>query len=354
MDCKIFDIPFRVISDESDFNCKDGEILFEDKDLGVGDALPGLGDKGLGIGEKMAKVEFGLVRSVLPGWHINPDVYPVKTVVGKDSSMEYWNKIAAQLLQQLKWEAEDQNMFVSPFYVMAGWKTAAGQFLPASDPVLMVPNSVIPVVTTDGGITSDELDMKVAAAVCRLWLKIKTSEILRDYVGTVESLEILVSDPILKYDSYTLLPTKHATTDNYCESLDPVSGTISRERVCTQTLNLAWKAPSNSLSVGELKENFSNSKNFFTYASLPLGEVDLYDGWTDILSSRFTVNGVSGKNRQHVSFTQRADGELILESENQKHQTVVGTGREIDVITRPLKLSGAGRMKVTRFVSLRG
>ena len=330
MDCKIFDIPFLPRTPESDFSCQDGEI-----ESPYGFSPEGENSDSI-LSEGLKSIEFALVRTILPGWHVNPDIYPVKTLVASDPSMEYWNRLTAQLLRQFKSEADENRLFVAPFYVRAAWKTVSGTYLAASDPVLLTPNTGFPVVTTDGDISDKELDFKVAGAVCSLYFRLPLPEVLREYVGVIRSLDIFVSDPPLKYDSLSLLlPVKHAATDNCCESLDLKTGVVSRERVCTQTLPIGWKAP--VTAVPDLPKGLNSA--YRRIAALPFEQMAPgdYDEWTAV-----------------PSLPRLGEGWGAPASDNSLSEGIKGTDSEIDIITRPLKLSGAGRLKILRRVFLRG
>ena len=68
MDCKIFDIPFRPRTPESDFSCRDGEI---ESPYGFS---PEEENSDSVLSEGLKSIEFALVRTILPGWHVNPDI----------------------------------------------------------------------------------------------------------------------------------------------------------------------------------------------------------------------------------------------------------------------------------------
>ena len=346
MGSKFFDIQFRSHSSDSDFACRDGEVNGDEVngDKGYGDG--GYRDEGYGInGDKGyggigIDIQFGLVRDTLRGWHANPDQFPMKTLVATEGSMEYWTRLGAQLLARFKNEAGLQGLFVAPFYVMAAWKMADGGYMSPTEPVLMMPNSVVPLVATDGDVTATELEFKIAAAVCSLYFRMAAPEALRDWVGKIESLEIFVSEPLIDYDTFSaFLPSRHVTTDNHCESLDPVSGVISRQRVCTETLQLAWSAnQKGSWSVDK-------GRKFYAIASVPLSEVDLAEEWTGagIRDGIYGDKG-SGMTFEEISGRRGSSVPIVIE----------GKDEETEVETRPLKLSGAGELKRISRVYLRG
>ena len=339
---KIFDIPFRWRTNNSDFLCNDGElesVPSPDENFGDNQLFPT--SPGFSYDDKLpaslqSLTSFALKRTTLPGWNINPDQYPMKTLVASEPSMEYWNKLTAQLLGRFQSEAASQNLFTAPFYAKAAWKLTTGQYISITDPFLLTPNSQIPVVTTDGNILADEVKFKVAGAVCSLTLKMTAPEWLRDWVGIIEALEIFVSNPLIKYDSLTsLLPSKNVTTDNYCEAIDPVSGNVKRTRVCTESLPIGWKAA----KLETLKET-----SYIRYASIPLADVDLLrdrsslDAWVTPAGEEFNSSLSSSSDKS--KFT---DPVIIF-----------GRNETVNLKTRPIKLSSPGELKRVSQIFLRG
>lgn len=340
MNSKFCDIPFRSRSIDSDFICKDGEVEW-------GGFLQG-SDHSNNYGNgtlPSPDIDFALVRQWLSGWHLNADQYPMKTLVATTPSLEYWTNLGSQLLSQFKSEAENENLFVAPFYVAAAWKTRNGVYLSPSSPVLLTPNSTVPLVSTDGDINSPELDFKIAAAVCSLFFKMRAPELLRDWVGIIESMEIFVSDPRQSYDTFhAFLPYKHITTDNYCESLDPDTGEIAKRRVCTETLTLAWKA---NCDFSGGSENGTGDTIYHRFASVPLSEVDIKGEWSELIPAHHISSGIENG----LSYNELLTGGYGKKSEP---MVIEGTGEEISVMTRPLKLSSGVAFKRIYRAYLRG
>lgn len=341
MGSKFFDIPFLTRSSDSDFACKDGELELTSTDS----ILP---SRGL---PPKPEVNFALCRTTLAGWHIHPDVYPTKSVVASEATLNCWTPLASQLLAQLQSDATFQHKFVSPVFVTAAWKSVSGIYLSTSDPVLIIPNSMVPLVALDSDILREEAELKIAGAVGSLYMQLRAPEYLRDFVGIIDSLEILVSEPLQKYDSLiAFLPSKRVTTDSFCESLDPATGAISRERICTEILLLAWRAAVSGLTDFDSTEGCTDRK-FYPFASIPLSEVDLADKWTEVSENSRIIrmsNGIAaGKSYQEIL----KDSSAPSKSRN---YIVEGDGSVIDVMTRPLKLNGAGEFKRVRKVYVRG
>ena len=352
-----FDIPFRVKSPESDFICKDGEIAsargvnvmsadgFEVLSMEAADE-----SHDTATAAPVPEISFALVRETLPGWHIHPDVYPNKIIPASNPSIEYWTEMGARLLPLFKSEAERQNLFVAPFYAMGAWKSTEGYYLATSTPQLMIPNSEVPVVATDGDLSSSELEMRVAGAVCSLNFKLRAPEILRDWVGKIGSLEILVSSPLQTYDSYhSFVPLRSLTTDSWCESLDKETGIISRKRICTEILKFGWKALTGYSGLNSSGLDGKNMK-YFTLASIPLRDVDLLEDWTRVTSgSEWNRGGYSD-----TFITYKEFGGVPAKSHAGKTATLIGQGGEFEIETRPIKLSSGGRLKRMRKTFLRG
>lgn len=339
MGSKFFDIPFRTPSSDSDFNCKDGELDFLNvTGLDHPDTLPA------------PDIDFTLVRTFLPGWHINPEAYPSKTLVATNPSMEYWTPLAGSLLKQFESEAQSRRLFVAPVYVLAAWRSTSGSYINACTPQLLIPNSEPPLVATDGAVTAADLLFKIAGAVCSLYFRIKAPEVLRDFVGKISGLEIFVSNPLQKYDTYNLLlPSRNVITNSWCRSLDISSGIIADRRICSEMLALAWKA-SYSGEIGENSDNpegdYKNLK-FYPFAGIPLREVDRAYDW--MKPEEVGTGLTAGTSLTYSEILNGGYG-------GAKTSTLIihGKGENIDIMTRPLKLSGAGEFKQVRSVHLRG
>ncbi|MCH5239282.1 MAG: hypothetical protein J1F38_03590 [Muribaculaceae bacterium] len=359
MDGKFFDIPFRLKSSDSDFICKDGEIASA-INLGYegeieGDSLSISGIAGAGVDLPPAPdIDFAIIRDVLKGWHAVPDDFPKQTIIATDPSLEYWTKMASQFLSQFQSEGSVNSLFIAPFYVMGTWKTIGGSYLSASEPVIMVPNSSVPLVATDDNLTATELEFRVAAAVCSLYFRMRAPEVLRKWVGKIESLEILVSDPLQKYDSYSaFLPRKRVTTSNFCRALDLTTGEVKETKVCTMTLPVAWQA--NLKGVGE--ENLDSWINadlkFYPFATIPLGEIDRAGEW-GAAGMRGIGDRLYGGKSTGVDLKE-LKGEGI--GETSKSAALIylrGEDSNFTLKTRPIKLTGAGALKSSRRLYLRG
>lgn len=365
MDSKFFDIPFRTPCEEGDFNCKDGELEF----LNIGGIEEwNLNNGGLTDGDKEGTtgserdiltpvVDFAGVRDVLKGWHINSDQFPAKTLVASEPSMEYWTKLAAGLLNQFQSEAFLQNLFVAPFYVTAAWKMKEGVYLKPAKATLIIPNSEVPPVATDSLIEKEELEFRIAAALCTLYMKMEAPESLRDMVGKIVSLEVFISRPLHTYDSFrTFVPARRVVTNAYCESLNLTTGKISRERVCTETLPTAWIAGLKGQKMEDETDRAEGSQNyrereFYTFASIPLGDVDLATEWIRI--DKYVEGNWSSPEERGEGIRYCDIGQSLRKGKSSAY-VVEGKEGEVALTTRPLKLSGAGMVKNVSRIYLRG
>lgn len=350
MGSNFFDLPFLLPTPVSEFCCKDGEISIAENvtvfcdgtETDISDSLFDYTDQ-----PPLPEVDFALSRSVLAGWHLSTDQFPNKILATVDSSMEFLTDMASRLLLQFKSDASYQNMFVSPFFAMAAWKSVSSRYLRTSEPVLLVPNSRIPLVASEGVTASEEITMKIAGAVCSLNFRFHLNEQLRDWVGKISSLDILVSESLHNYNSLTtLFPSRRATTDSWCESLDRNSGTISRKRLTSETFPLAWQAADFGKDF-TITDASGSSLKYYPFASVDLGDVDLAQTWkvpgNDI--GRFLYNPKTG-------FTQSD----LTEVKAVRNRSVIlkGEGKEINLKTRVLKLGSGAKLKRISAVRLRG
>ena len=272
MNQTIYDIPFRNCSALSDFSCKDGEIaeavnVTLSSSSGDNLALPTLESP------PIPDISFGITRDVLHGWHIATDMYPSKTLSGSSPSIDYWNSLTPQFLAQFQSEAINGNLFVAPFYAMAVWKTVEGSYLSPTQPVLLIPNSEAPLIATDSDISGNDVEFRVAGAVAALCCKFKRNEMIRDWVNRIASLEIFVSEPAHYYNTREImLPAKRVATENYGLFTNPDTGSVSKVRICSEILPLAWKC--NTYIKTKPQE-----LSYFPFASVPLSEVDTMTTW---------------------------------------------------------------------------
>lgn len=364
MGSKFYDIPFRLRTAESDFICKDGELYsvtgltlrgadgnIYTSPLGGNEDSNILGWNQGGVSLPPAPdIDFAIVRDTLKGWHLMADDFPAKSLVASTASMEYWNQLAAKLLRQFKSEAEAQHLFVAPFYVMAVWKTVDGTYLSPTTPEMIIPNSGVPVVATFDDPSDSEIEFKVAAALGNLYFKMRAPEVLRDWVGKIASLEIMVSPGLYDYDTFDILiPSRKVTSSNYCRSLDLSTGVIANRQICTVTLPLAWTTSAYNKG-GNLAQS-NQPTYFYPFVSIPLSEIDIMNEWGSTLNRGSLSSDVfAGEKISYASLTSADSATKGVAST----LTLQGNDGDFSFQTRPIKLSGGGELKRMRRVFLRG
>lgn len=356
MDGKFFDIPFLPLSALSDFACKDGEIasfsgcIMTDRSAiypPSGDQpSSGLLQELLGERPPAPEVTFALSRAVLPGWHINYDAYPLKHMNCSSPSAENWGEIATELLDRFETEALGQNLFTSPFLVMAAWRLKNGALLSPSSPVVMVPNSTFPLVSTAGSIDSSSLDLRVIAALCSLFWKISLPEKLREWVGKIEGIEILLSRQQKFYDpSRKFLYATRVSPQGYSLSLDPATSSIVSTPVCTEVQPVAWIPVAAGPEVAG--SSLSSLDSFFTVSSIPLGSLVPIGDFQPVDHNCGNLAYIYSNNPSLRDISAKSDSVI-------KYPLFMAIGGEISLITRPMKLSDAGLFKRVRKAFLRG
>lgn len=290
MGSKIYDIPFRTPSSLSDFACTDGELLLTDGAI-ITDASGVINSDDASSGYEFNSdfspqtppppdVRFALKRAILKGWHPFPEAFPSMTMVNGDPTPESWGRIAKQLLQDFEREAVNQNLLTSPVRILAAWRLADGSFISPSHPQTLVPNSEPPIVSAVDSPDNEELELRIAAALGSLQWRISLPESLRDWVGKIISLDIMVSSPQQLYDpDKSFIYGRRVTSTNYTESLD-AEGSSVKTQVCTQTLPYAWKP----VSASPLVKNsvIASLNEFFTIASIPLGDLKPIDSFREL------------------------------------------------------------------------
>lgn len=367
MSSKYFDIPFLPRSHRSDFSCKDGEISSAknllingvDAEAFISSSLIGSGsypseEGGINVPPE-PEVDFAMVRTTLNGWHVSPDDFPSLTLSAKEPTMEYWNDLVRGLLTQFKTEVRSQHLFVAPFFVMAAWKTVAGTYLNSTKPLLMIPNSELPWIGTYDSTDASEVNFKIAAAVGSLYFKIKAPEVLREWVGIISSLEILVSSPLIEFSNdQPSLPVRRVSPTTFSRCLDLTTGKISDERITTVTFPQAWKGVSNysgtftGIESSEITE--ISTMKFYPFASVPLGEVDRATVW-GAAGLRGIGDFLYGYSRDGIKYSALLG---IPETASPKDIIITGEGKSFSLTTRPLKLTKGGEFKMCRFIYLRG
>lgn len=209
MKSKVFSIPLRRSSAAGDYSCADGEIestegleISGSRDIsqlpdepGGGSFAPFSSRKRIALPEPPA-VTFSLLRSVLPGWHANPEAFPSMTVDSDGTASEDWGRCALGLLRRLKADACRHGLFVEPFLALAALRLADGSHILPSVPVLLTPNSSVLPVAGESDLSVGSMRMRVMAAVCRLQAGITMPALPEEWAERVTCLDIFVSRPL--------------------------------------------------------------------------------------------------------------------------------------------------------------
>lgn len=354
MATKSYDFPFLSRSYRSDFSCRDGEIALaegciptDSDSLYTSDgADPDYISPYEGEEPPAPEVRFALSRTILPGWHVSTDNFPARTLNCPDPSIESWGKLAGDLLKQFTAEATGCSLFTSPFLIMAAWRLYDGRYVSPSSPVVLTPNSSAPVVAAAVSPGVVNQDLRIPAALCVPVWKISLPEQLRDWVGLILSLDILVSRQQQLYDPAAVpVYGTSVTTDSVCIALDPAIGKVTEQQVCTAMLPYAWKTVAASPSVAD--SAISSLSAFYTISSLPLaslspmgeyGNVEFNCGnLATVYAGEPAVRNLSGSS-----------------AASRQEVTLVSTGEPLRITTRPFKLSGAGVLKSVSKVFVRG
>lgn len=309
---KFLNIPFRSKSSCSDFSCKDGEIeSFSGVTLSCASGSsvspddPFMKDPGY-LPEFSAElppppqIQYTLIRSTLPGWHIISDSYPSKTVTNSSPSLKSWGEKAREVLNEFMEDSEITGRFVKPFLALAAWRLNDGSTVAPSVPVLLIPNSEPPLVAAPSAVAdTEEMDIRVVAAVCKLCYRIKLPESLREFASKISSLDLFVSHPLKLYD-----PTKNftaysrITSSCFCHSLDQLTGEATERIVSQETFPLAWKPSGQG-------EEITSLEKFFLISSIPFHKLKEDD---DFLETDFNTGSghIFGNDSFTPSYCQKA------------------------------------------------
>ncbi len=260
MKSKVFSVLLRRPSAAGDYSCADGEIesleglrmvsgqsdlsdssdqsdlsdLSDSSDL----RCPFTGRREVALPEPPA-VEFSLERGVLPGWHSHPETFPSRAMESAGKQSSDWGRQALRLLDDLKREASDSNLFVQPFFAIAALRLPDGNRILPSPPVLLTPNTSSPLVAGDSDLSLSTMTMRAVAAICRLRAKV-TLPSSEEWKEVATHLDILVSAPISLFSGDKITGLHNAVSDNRSHS----AGTDGQEREHTlldEAIAQSWR-----------------------------------------------------------------------------------------------------------------
>jgi len=256
MKSKVFSVLLRRPTAAGDYSCPDGEIGDINGGLTFAPQSDGAADSGtesdnpaslpeiekdftLSLPESPV-VEFSLQKSILAGWHSNPDMFPSETVASSGETSRNWGENAMRLLDSFSSDAARQNLFVEPFFAIAALRLADGNHILPSVPVLLTPNSCAPLVAGEEDLSLTVMKMRIVAAVCALRCRITVPDSLKEWKGKVTHLDIFVSSPVALYPRQGSATGYHqAKTGNFSHCLDS-SGTEGEHLLSDSTWPQAW------------------------------------------------------------------------------------------------------------------
>lgn len=277
------DITFKTRSGKSDFACSDGEleniagcevITADSESASEEETFDNFGyvkDYQPSMPPQPAAA-FALVRTSMPGWNSSPDLMPSKSVSLDGTSLSELEKSGRQLLQEFNSDAESSGLFTRPVLIISVWRLKTGGMISPSLPVMIIPNSSRPAVGISRNSSSEEAEFGITSAIGKLYWKISLPESLRDWIGRIESLEIMVSRPLQLYDlSQQMVYGKRLASESFTLSYDPTSGKSSESRVCTEVIAEGWLPAAPSPTMKDATP-FALDE-FFTIASFPLEDL---------------------------------------------------------------------------------
>lgn len=244
MKSKTITIPLRLPSATDEWLAPDGEVASysnmtaTDDDLRPDTTPAPLPEMAFTLNLPPApKPEFSLLRTTLPGWHINPETLPTKAV--KITDRNPIDKAVRDMLEELEEDAEDNNLFIHPFFVISAYRLQNGSHILPSPPILMIPNSGPLLVETGEEDSEGNIRMNVAAAVCRLQWRLSLPGPLENPEGKISHLDILISRPLPMHNPASQLEDfRNITPDIFTHSLRP-DGLAGEHRVTSSVFAAA-------------------------------------------------------------------------------------------------------------------
>lgn len=325
MDGKIYDIPFLSRSDDNDFCCKDGEIESCIGGLVTDNSENEENSSFLQYTKNFKPeipptplVKFALTASALKGWNTHPDVFPAKACVCNDPSTDNWGKVATSLLTEFYKDALDQKLFISPFLIMAAWKLKDGNLVSPSVPILLIPNSSLPIVSATSTPDSTEMDLKISVVAGKLNWQISLAENLRSWVGKIKSLEIMVSKPLLPINSIpSMIYRRNVINDAFSLFLDTGSQVSAEKPMSEESYSHAWIP---SFSAGNKGVSPEMLDEFYSIASIPLSKLTSIDKFTPLSSNLDSFINIYDAGSYKPSYSmfsfKQADGAIDFKNKN--------------------------------------
>ena len=314
-------IPFMLKGGKGDYFCEDGEIetcsgfipLTEKENLLFGDDIyndensenddPNKGDENNesydnGIKDKIdirlppvPEVRFNLLRSVLPTWNVHPDMLPSRIMEAGEKTSSGWGEKALEALSEFEVIARKENLMVYPFFIICAWRLIGGKHIMPTLPMLMIPNSEVPLIGGSLNYDLEEMEMRLTATVCKIQWCSAIPESIREFSDEITHLDIMVSKPLDIYDR-RLNPysVKRGSSTNFTLSQDPYTGRLEEKRITDEVFPQSWRPRSqNDYSI---LSSLLKLDTFYTISEIPISEITQSDGFRDLDFNRGSLQDI--------------------------------------------------------------
>lgn len=272
-----------------EFSCPDGEIArLEGASMietdcrptvpqtGAAGQNPCLGPQAVDL-PPSPQVVFGLERTRIDSMQPSAMLFPRLTVTAREKTDSAWGSAAMDVLAEAMSRAARANLLTQPVLALAAWRLPDGNFIRPSLPVLLVPNSLAPLLAGQTGDDREEMEIAAVMAVCRLQVKIMppSSPLPLD-----TTLALFLSDPIPLYDPKATPQGHHRITHGaWSHSLRP-DGTCCEHSVAADTFVRAWKP--RALSDADFSRALARTSSFRLVAEISPSSFPAFKDFADV------------------------------------------------------------------------
>ncbi|MDE6577570.1 MAG: hypothetical protein K2K58_05310 [Muribaculaceae bacterium] len=271
-------IPLRRRSSAGDYLCPDGEVesVVNLSPLQEGTPVLSAGPVSLSL-PSPPLIEFSLLRTVLPGWQVNPDSLPSKVFHFSLSDLTASKKNLISVIEKMNDDACRYGLFIEPFLCMAAYRLADGSHISPSSPVLMIPNSEPPLFQYIPD-SEDDVRINAVAAICRLQWKMTLPEDHPSLPEEVTHLDIFISSPFSLSDrTGDLVCRRHYVPSAYTHSLS--AGGIAGE--CPVWQSALPEVIGLPISP-QLEERIASADSFFCISSVTVTALSNTESFSDV------------------------------------------------------------------------
>lgn len=331
---KIISVCFRHPGEAGEWTCADGEIascvnvrMNSGISFAEGDAEGDeTGQQQTGSAPFVSnlpeapKVEFGLARRIVAGWHNHLSNPPSAIVAAGKPTEDDWGVRAMETLSRYSDDATAQGLFVAPFFVIYAFRMHDGNRILPGPPMLMIPNSSAPEIGCAGNWESAEMKMTIAAAACSLQFRVNGSAAVKASGCGITHLDILVSPPVMTHDLQGKPVCRHRRVPTvFSHSLGP-DDTCREHLVYEDSFPVGWQAE--PLPPGRIGSAIEKGASFRLLSAIPIAslsdsadfsDVGMNCGWPDSLElcEEYTpdyahLNGIA------ADFSRMVSGRLTL------------------------------------------